>query len=106
MNDIFNTISQAIINTSDLVCGVPEFLLLIGGGLFLFVYSGAVSVRRLPWAIRELRKKQANDGGKQEGQISSFQALMSAIAATVGLGNIAGVAIAVAIGGPGVVFWI
>ena len=105
MNDIFNTISQAIINTSDLVCGVPEFLLLIGGGLFLFVYSGAVSVRRLPWAIRELRKKQANDGGKQEGQISSFQALMSAIAATVGLGNIAGVAIAVAIGGPGVVFW-
>lgn len=105
MNDIFNTISQAIINTSDFVCGVPEFLLLIGGGLFLFVYSGAVSVRRLPWAIRELRKKQANDGGKQEGQISSFQALMSAIAATVGLGNIAGVAIAVAIGGPGVVFW-
>ena len=105
MNDIFNPISQAIINTSDFVCGVPEFLLLIGGGLFLFVYSGAVSVRRLPWAIRELRKKQANDGGKQEGQISSFQALMSAIAATVGLGNIAGVAIAVAIGGPGVVFW-
>ena len=105
MNDIFNTISQAIINTSDFVCGVPEFLLLIGGGLFLFAYSGAVSVRRLPWAIRELRKKQANDGGKQEGQISSFQALMSAIAATVGLGNIAGVAIAVAIGGPGVVFW-
>lgn len=105
MNDIFNTISQAIINTSDFVCGVPEFLLLIGGGLFLFVYSGAVSVRRLPWAIRELRKKQANDVGKQEGQISSFQALMSAIAATVGLGNIAGVAIAVAIGGPGVVFW-
>ena len=105
MNDIFNTISQAIINISDFVCGVPEFLLLIGGGLFLFVYSGAVSVRRLPWAIRELRKKQANDGGKQEGQISSFQALMSAIAATVGLGNIAGVAIAVAIGGPGVVFW-
>lgn len=105
MNDIFNTISQAIINISDFVCGVPEFLLLIGGGLFLFVYSGAVSVRRLPWAIRELRKKQANDGGKQKGQISSFQALMSAIAATVGLGNIAGVAIAVAIGGPGVVFW-
>lgn len=105
MNDLFSTISQAIIDTSDFVCGVPEFLLLIGGGLFLFVYSGAVSLRRFPWALRELRKKQANDGGKQEGQISSFQALMSAIAATVGMGNIAGVAIAVAIGGPGVVFW-
>ncbi|MCQ2291247.1 MAG: alanine:cation symporter family protein [Muribaculaceae bacterium] len=105
MNDLFSTISQAIIDTSDFVCGVPEFLLLIGGGLFLFVYSGAVSLRRFPWALRELRKKQASDGGKQEGQISSFQALMSAIAATVGMGNIAGVAIAVAIGGPGVVFW-
>lgn len=58
MNDIFNTISQAIINISDFVCGVPEFLLLIGGGLFLFAYSGAVSVRRLPWAIRELRKSK------------------------------------------------
>lgn len=105
MNEIFNSISDAIISTSDFVCGVPEFLLLIGGGLFLFVYSGAVSIRRFPWALRELRKKQASDGGKQEGQISSFQALMSAIAATVGMGNIAGVAIAVAIGGPGVVFW-
>lgn len=105
MNEIFNSISEAIISTSDFVCGVPEFLLLIGGGLFLFVYSGAVSIRRFPWALRELRKKQASDGGKQEGQISSFQALMSAIAATVGMGNIAGVAIAVAIGGPGVVFW-
>ena len=105
MNEIFNSISDAIISTSDFVCGGPEFLLLIGGGLFLFVYSGAVSIRRFPWALRELRKKQASDGGKQEGQISSFQALMSAIAATVGMGNIAGVAIAVAIGGPGVVFW-
>ena len=105
MNEIFNSISDAIISTSDFVCGVPEFLLLIGGGLFLFVYSGAVSIRRFTWALRELRKKQASDGGKQEGQISSFQALMSAIAATVGMGNIAGVAIAVAIGGPGVVFW-
>ncbi len=105
MSDIFSTISQAIIDTSDFVCGVPEFLLLIGGGLFLFFYSGAVSIRRFPWALRELRKKQASDGGKQEGQISSLQALMSAIAATVGMGNIAGVAIAVAIGGPGVVFW-
>lgn len=105
MNDFFSTISQAIIDTSDFVCGVPEFLLLIGGGLFLFIYSGAVSVRRFPWAMRELRKKQAGTGGKQEGQISSLQALMSAIAATVGMGNIAGVAIAVAVGGPGVVFW-
>lgn len=94
-----------IIAVSDAVCGYPEFLLLIGGGLFLFIYSGAVSIRRLPWALRALRDKQASDSGKQSGQISSVQALLSAIAATVGMGNIAGVAIALSIGGPGTVFW-
>lgn len=94
-----------IIAVSDTVCGYPEFLLLIGGGLFLFIYSGAVSIRRLPWALRALRDKQASDSGKQSGQISSVQALLSAIAATVGMGNIAGVAIALSIGGPGTVFW-
>ena len=94
-----------IIAVSDAVCGYPEFLLLIGGGLFLFIYSGAVSIRRLPWALHALRDKQASDSGKQSGQISSVQALLSAIAATVGMGNIAGVAIALSIGGPGTVFW-
>lgn len=98
-------IGEWIIAVSDAVCGYPEFLLLIGGGLFLFIYSGAVSIRRLPWALRALRDKQASDSGKQSGQISSVQALLSAIAATVGMGNIAGVAIALSIGGPGTVFW-
>ena len=97
--------SDFIINLSDAVCGYPEFLLLIGGGLFLFIYSGGVSLRRLPWSIRALRHKQASQDGKPSGQISSLQALLSAIAATVGMGNIAGVAIALTIGGPGVIFW-
>ena len=105
INDFLNHLSQAIIAVSDAVCGYPEFLLLIGGGLFLFCYSGAVSLRRLPWAIRALRHKQAHESGKSTGQISSVQALFSAIAATVGMGNIAGVAIALTIGGPGVIFW-
>ena len=105
MEEFFNNISQSIIKLSDFLCGYPEFFLLIGGGLFLFIYSGGVSIRRLPWSVRALRQKQAKSAGKDTGQISSFQALMSAIAATVGMGNIAGVAIALSIGGPGVIFW-
>ncbi|WP_407404387.1 alanine/glycine:cation symporter family protein [Sodaliphilus sp.] len=105
MNDFLESLGQWIIDASDYVCGYPEFLLLIGGGLFLFIYSGAVSVTKLPKAIKALRNKQAQDSGKEAGQISSVQALLSAIAATVGMGNIAGVAIALSIGGPGVIFW-
>lgn len=105
MTEILNSMGSWLIAASDFVCGYPEFFLLIGGGLFLLIYSGGVSIRRLPWSIRALRQKQAKDAGKETGQISSFQALMSAIAATVGMGNIAGVAIALSIGGPGVIFW-
>ena len=105
MGDMLEKLSDWIVAASDAVCGYPEFFLLIGGGLFLFIYSGAVSIRRLPWALKVLREKQASDSGKQSGQISSVQALLSAIAATVGMGNIAGVAIALSIGGPGTVFW-
>lgn len=103
MKNFLETLSQWIIAVSDAVCGYPEFALLIGGGLFLFCYSGAISLRKFPAALRALRQKQAADTDK--GEISSLQALFSAIAATVGMGNIAGVAIAVSIGGPGVIFW-
>ena len=102
---MLDKIGQWIIAAGDALCGYPEFLLLIGGGLFFFIYSGGVSLRRLPWAVRALRDRQAQDSGKTTGQISSVQALLSAIAATVGMGNIAGVAIAISIGGPGVIFW-
>ncbi|MBQ9585371.1 MAG: alanine:cation symporter family protein [Muribaculaceae bacterium] len=107
MSEIFNKIGEAIITVADTLCEYPEFILLIGGGLFLFFYSGAVSIRRLPQAIGVLRQKQASDKGKETGQISSVQALLSAIAATVGMGNIAGVAVALTVGNgnPGVIFW-
>ena len=98
-------ISQWIADVSDAICGYPEFLLLIGGGLILFVLSRGISIRHLPQGLRALRDKQASDSGKKTGQISSVQALLSAIAATVGMGNIAGVAIALSVGGPGVIFW-
>ena len=105
MSGFYERFSQWVIDFSDMVCGLPEFLLLIGGGLFLFFYSRGVSLRRLPWAMRALRQKPGGDDTKESGQISSVQALLSAIAATVGMGNIAGVAIALWVGGPGVVFW-
>lgn len=98
---MLNQFEQFLTLIADFLCGYPLFTLLIGGGIFLFISSGAVSLCRLPAAIAELRKKHS--GG--EGQISSLQALASVVAATVGLGNIAGVAIALVMGGPGAIFW-
>ncbi len=98
---VLDKIGQFIIDAADLLSGYPLFFLLIGGGLFLFVSSGMVSLRRLPAAVGELRRK--TDG--KDGQISSVQALASVVAATIGLGNIAGVAIALVMGGPGAIFW-
>ncbi len=92
---------------AEILCGYPLFFLLIGGGLYLFISSGFVSLRRLPHAIRVLRSsdKDSGDMPSANGQISSAQALASVVAATIGLGNIAGVAIALVVGGPGAIFW-
>lgn len=105
--DFFNSIGQYLITVADFLCGYPLFFLLIGGGLFLFIRSGAVSVARLPHALRSLREKKSADlkTGEATGEISSAHALVSVVAATVGLGNIAGVAIALVMGGPGAIFW-
>ncbi len=101
MGDILLAISNGITAVSDFVCGYPLFTLLVGGGLFFLLYSGFVPLRYYGRAIKSLKSKD----DKAEGQISSFEALASAIAATVGMGNIAGVAIALSIGGPGAIFW-
>lgn len=91
-----------VTTVADFLCGYPLFILLIGGGFFLFFYSGMVSLRHFPSAMREIRAKQSRSSGEQ---ISSLQALASVVAATVGMGNIAGVAIALVMGGPGAIFW-
>ena len=101
MTTFFERLTAGITNFSDFICGYPMFLLLIGGGLILFCYSRAVSIRRIGDSMKAL----AHSDNSGEGQISSFQALMSAIASTVGMGNIAGVAIAITVGGPGAIFW-
>ena len=101
MTDFFSILKDYIVTFSDFICGYPLFIWLIGGGLILFIYSGAIPLRRIKWSLKALRSKSPSG----EGQISSFQALMSSICSTVGMGNIAGVAIAISIGGPGAIFW-
>jgi alanine or glycine:cation symporter, AGCS family len=92
-----------IIEFSNWIWGPPILVLLLGGGLFFLIHSGFVPFLKMGHAIRLLSGKY--DDNLAPGQISSAQALSSAIAATVGLGNISGVAIAINMGGPGALFW-
>ena len=89
---------------------IPTIIfLLVGGALFFTVYFGFINVKRFPTAINTVRGKydevddHSSDG--EEGEVSHFQALATAVSGTVGNGNIAGVALAIAIGGPGATFW-
>lgn len=84
------------------VWGIPMLALLLGTGLYLTIGLRFLSVTKLPYAFGELfRKRDATE----EGEVSPFGALMTALSSTIGTGNIAGVAAAIAIGGPGAVFW-
>ncbi|WP_026945726.1 alanine/glycine:cation symporter family protein [Algoriphagus marincola] len=92
-----------IVSFANWIWGTPMLVLLMGGGLILLFHSGFVPFRKIGHAISLLRGKYDDD--LAPGQITSFQALSAAIAATVGLGNISGVAIAINMGGPGAIFW-
>lgn len=90
---------------NNFIWGVPAIICIIGVGLYLSICTGFIQIRKFPYAIRNtvgrmFKKKEAADGA-----ITPFQAVCTALAATVGTGNIAGVAGAIAIGGPGAVFW-
>lgn len=97
---------ESINNTvNNFIWGVPAMICIIGVGLYLSFRTGFIQIREFPYAIkttigRVFRKKEASDGS-----MTPFQAVCTALAATVGTGNIAGVAGAIAIGGPGAVFW-
>lgn len=84
--------------------GPPMLLLLVGTGVFLTFFLDGVQFRLLGHSLYLALIKRKEDG-EAEGDISHFQALMTALAATVGTGNIAGVATAIAAGGPGALFW-
>jgi len=88
---------------SDYAWGLPLLILLIGGGLYLLLLSRFLPFRFIAHAIQVLRGKY-NDPN-DPGEISHFQALMTALSSTIGMGNIAGVAVAIHIGGPGAMFW-
>jgi AGCS family alanine or glycine:cation symporter len=88
------------------VWGLPLIILLIGTGLVLTVLTGGAQFRYLPFALKEVLGKLFQKGGTEQGSVSPFQAVATALASTVGVGNIAGVATAISIGGPGALFWL
>lgn len=92
-----------LVEFSNLAWGLPLLILLMGGGFFFMIYSRFMPFRHIGHAINVLRGKY--DDPDDPGDISHFEALSSALAATVGMGNISGVAVALAMGGPGVLFW-
>lgn len=102
MLQLIETVNSAVNN---FIWGVPAMICIFGVGLYLSLRTRFLQIRKFPYAIRTtigrmFRKKDASDGA-----ITPFQAVCTALAATVGTGNIAGVAGAIAIGGPGAVFW-
>lgn len=96
-------INQWIGEFSNIVWGLPIIVLLLGTGIYLTVLLRGVQFRELLPALHLALVKRREEGA--QGDISHFQALMTALAATVGVGNIAGVATAIAAGGPGALFW-
>ena len=102
MTSVIESINSAV---NDFIWGVPAMICIIGVGLVLSFRTKFIQIRKFPYAMkvtigRMFKKKEAADGA-----MTPFQAVCTALAATVGTGNIAGVAGAIAIGGPGAVFW-
>ena len=94
-------LSSVLGTIDDFVWGVPLMVLILAGGIWLTIRIGFLQVRRLPLALKWMVKNE--EGGT--GEVSSFAALCTALSATIGTGNIAGVATAIAAGGPGALFW-
>ncbi|MEO6348860.1 MAG: alanine/glycine:cation symporter family protein [Aquaticitalea sp.] len=97
------TLDTIFENYSSYAWGLPLLILLIGGGTYLLILSKFLPFRFIGHAINILRGKY--DDPNDPGEISHFQALMTALSSTIGMGNIAGVAVAINIGGPGAMFW-
>lgn len=97
-------IQQILSDVSSFVWGPPMLILLVGTGIYLTFLLKGIQFRTLLHSLWLALIKRKDDGDNP-GDISHFQALMTALAATVGTGNIAGVATAIAIGGPGALFW-
>ena len=99
-----SAINGFLSTVDNLVWGVPLMVLILAGGLLLTVRLGLLQVRKLPLALKWMIKNEEEAEGAR-GEISSFAALCTALSATIGTGNIVGVATAVGAGGPGALFW-
>ena len=98
-----NNLTKVLERIDSLVWGPPLLILLVGTGIYLTVRLGLLQVFKLPLAIKYLFAK--DDDSEGEGDVSSFAALCTALSATIGTGNIVGVATAIKTGGPGALFW-
>ena len=91
---------------SSIVWGWPMIILLVGCGVFLTIKLNFIQIRKFNFTMKNtLLKVFVKDNDKKEGDITAFQAVSTALAATVGTGNISGVSLAIATGGPGAIFW-
>lgn len=102
---MLQTIESINTAVNDFVWGVPAMICIIGVGLYLSIRTGFIQLREFPYIFKNTLGKIFDRTEAAEGSITPFQAVCTALAATVGTGNIAGVAGAIAIGGPGSVFW-
>ena len=100
---MFENIGELIIKISDGIWGAPILILLLGGGFYFLVYSRLAPLRYIGHALKILTGKY--DDPNEAGQLRHYQALSTALAGTVGMGNISGVAVAITMGGPGAIFW-
>ena len=98
---MWNVINDFLVHVDDFVWGIPLMVLIMSGGLLLTVRLGLLQIRKLPLALKWMIQNEE----EAEGEISSFAALCTALSATIGTGNIVGVATAVGAGGPGALFW-
>ena len=98
---MWEAINSFLTTVDNLVWGVPLMVLIMAGGILLTVRLGLLQIRRLPLALKWMFKNEEEG----DGEISSFAALCTALSATIGTGNIVGVATAVCAGGPGALFW-
>ncbi|MGQ8338177.1 alanine/glycine:cation symporter family protein [Sunxiuqinia sp. A32] len=96
-------IGETIIYLSNLIWGTPLLILLLGGGLYFLLLSRLAPIKYIGHAIQILRGKY--DDPNEEGQLRHYQALSTALAGTIGMGNVSGVAVAITMGGPGAIFW-
>ena len=103
MTDIILQIEALLDAFAGFMWGPPLVLLLVGGGLFFVIHSGLLPYRHFGHAIGILRGKY--DSPDDPGDVNHFRALTTALSGTLGLGNIAGVAVAITVGGPGAIFW-